>query len=66
MEHGPDRAGSGRADDDALHPAVVRWLAAYAKAASDEVDAPVVAILEDLDAALKCCERRAGQRTPAE
>jgi hypothetical protein len=62
-------AGGGRGDatvnDDAVHPAVLRRLAAYAKAAPGERDAVVAGILEDLDAALRRLERpgrRAGRR----
>jgi hypothetical protein len=60
---------SGRrgAGDDAPHPAVLRWLAAYAQAAPGERDAVVAGILEDLDAALRRLERpgrRAGRRRP--
>jgi hypothetical protein len=55
---GPPGGGDEDAADDALHPAVVRWLAAYAAAAPEERDRVVAGILEDLDAALKRAEPR--------
>jgi hypothetical protein len=58
-------AGGGGDDpvaDDAVHPAVLRWLAAYARAAPGQADAVVAGILKDLDAALKRLEGQVAER----
>ena len=47
-------------DDLPLRPVIVRWLIAYARAADDERDAVVGAMLTDLNALLH--ERRTGER----